>query len=525
MGLVAVAGLAYSLVCAAPPTMFVVQIQTPFESGSNPNVQLTPFVVEELNDDGRVNVIAWSLADPIFRAAVEEGMVQGEIGAPTVPEARRLASRLRARYLMIYTAVRHEETVHAEVQVFDGTRQIWRFPETRDSISIEKQLELARNRQENSVEIRPGQRTTTFMTSGGFQDENLLRSLAHTWVAMLNHGPFRDLPPRPKVIDPGPDPAVRPVEIDVIPDRRSPTDPALVEAARRLMAQGRTSAALQSYRDAVDEAPWDLDRRLELIRALVQAGMPDVAGQEAIRAATVLPDRIELRLEAARAYLRSGRNDLALTEVHEVLARNPASVDARILRGDMALMEGRFEIAIEHYSQAGGEVPDLEGIYRRGVAHAIQGARPLAAADFDRSRAGLAADETSVARRYEDLVNIVDLRLLDLSHDIRSLIQRARVRRLDPEVGRLANLYAATVENLRFVYAELRAPENSQANHDRRKLAATLFLQSTQEIQNYVKTDDEDLLSDANINLAEATQLLEVLRNNERLARTSPPGS
>lgn len=61
-------------------------------------------------DDGRVNAVAWSLSDPVFRVARQDGLLE-RIEFPDTKDALAAAQKLRCEYVMTISTWRKGPSV------------------------------------------------------------------------------------------------------------------------------------------------------------------------------------------------------------------------------------------------------------------------------------------------------------------------------------------------------------------------------------------------------------------------------
>jgi tetratricopeptide (TPR) repeat protein len=258
-------------------------------------------------------------------------------------------------------------------------------------------------------------------------------------------------------------------------------------------------------RDAVDAAPQDVTRRVALVRTLLLLSQPELAAKEARRAAELLPDKIELRAMAARAWMQAGREDEAMADLNEAVARDPNSVETRTLLAEVNLSKGRPQQALEHLDAVLKEKPTGDIWFQHALCKAMLGKRDDVVSDLaEAKKAGMAASPQDVAARYGVAATLLDKSVTQIGNDVRSLMQRAQVRRTDPEVGQIAT----TQRDLTAAWAAfldvLEVPQLHRSSHDRRVLAFNLLSQSLGDLGKFLSTNDEDSLAESRINLGEA---------------------
>ena len=504
-----------SALCSASPGILVVQLRVQARGeGQDPNLFIANLVAEELDNEGQVTPIVWSMADPIFRAAVEDINFKGSVGAPTLNDAKRLGNVVRTPYILICSVVRRSGITLAEAQLFYNGKQIWKFPDQKDAKPIAKQFEQLEKDPENfGKDPKTGIRQSTMITEGQFQTENVLRSLARTWALQIGQGPLKALPKVPRIKPKEIEPGQQPVTPNDTPIAKKDST-AIRAQSDDLIKKGDFAGAISLLRDAVDIQPMDLDLRVALIRALVLNGMPDAAGEEAKRSAALMPEKVQLRLEAAKAYLRSGDIGSAQNELNEALAREPNNPDARLFAGNISMENRQFDSAIEHYSKANDTG---DALYRRGLAKAMKNDIEGFNKDVEAySKKVPGPDQSTLEDQYSLATSILDWRTKDFGDQMRSLIQRARVRPKEPEVIAALAKTNADAKLFLTILEKVVPPDNRKSTFDRRVLAVKLMVQSAREIQSFLKSLDEDMLSDASVDLGEALQTIEAIKAQEK---------
>ncbi|MEQ1935975.1 MAG: hypothetical protein ABL962_19135, partial [Fimbriimonadaceae bacterium] len=94
--------------------------QTPFDPEGN----LLMMLSSNLFNDGRVNPTAWSMSDPVFRIARQEGTISRNDN-PNEEDARAAGLKLHCDYVMTLSMWRKGTTVFAKAKLFKTGKQIW----------------------------------------------------------------------------------------------------------------------------------------------------------------------------------------------------------------------------------------------------------------------------------------------------------------------------------------------------------------------------------------------------------------
>lgn len=453
-----------------PPRLVLLQLGEPGKD------RMENVLAQALTEAGRVEPVVLSNTDPVYREAANSG----RLGDPPADRkgALRAAEVLGAEYLMEYRVERYGERRKGIAVLLRRGKSVW----------TDTQIVA------NSV----AQRTDA--------DGSLL-SIARTWAIRLGEGPFRPAAGEsPGAVAP---PSVDPLPMDVseppvtAPAPPAPDEDAAVEATvASLLKEDKLSRALATVRDAVDQRPLSAPRRRLLVKLLIRTGGYVIAAEEARRASDLLTEGgAGLRLDAARAWLLAGRPDEAKNDLNEALARG-AGAEAQALLADLELRRGRPEVALRAAESALKAGPSEDALLSRAIARAMLGGAEGVAADLG-VLAGLKTDDAGTAARYARAVTVVDPSTPRLGDEIRSLIQRAAVRRTDAAVMETADDLGRRIASRIALGAGLPAPTAKALAAARRALALRLLAQSVEELRSYLGSGEEDALRDARISLGE----------------------
>lgn len=462
-------------------------------------------LANDFQPQGRVAPVVWSLTDPVVRAAVNSGKVIFDRETPTLRDALSVAGKLGAEYVLAADVLPGEGSIYCRAELYQRGRLVWRDPVVdtdRVLATLREMLRTKKITQEAYDEQakRANYRESTVQFDRQFGLDDTIRSVARTWVEMMNSGPLRSL--NPQVVKPTPEPAEGEAPPRIVapkPDHQWEKD---VDAA---IQAGETVRSVLLLRDAVDVQPFDADRRISLIQLLLRSGSPEVAAKEARRAAMLMPDKILFHELAARSWIEAGKLDDARDDLNEAVARAPESPETRRLLAEVAIYQGDFASAIDHLNRAIATAPSGDAYYLRAVAFALGGQTDKAAADLKRATdAGLTMAPLEVDARYDLVAALFDGSLTDLGNAVRQMQQRAQVQRTDPEVVDGTAALAAKVEGRADFFAMLAPPESHKPSHERRVLAYKLLSQTLVDLQSYLKSGSEDVLTDSRINLGEA---------------------
>lgn len=474
--------IAFCLTAAsfAVPKVLIIQLRLDPKAAASP-VRLADALAQALEEEGKLDPIVWSQADPVFRDAVLDGRVSGtEKPAPNDVEQAQKA--LGCEYV-VFTQVQIKGTaLQGHVDMYRGVKQIWTDEESFDS-GRSSEMDL----------------------------DNAVRSVARTWAIRMGSGPLKALkaerrPPQ----TPGPSQGQGPkTSSDPVP-RITDSSKAIAEY-ERLMNAKQVAEATNILRQAVDESPLDGKLRVLLIRHLAQIGRQREAAEEASRATVLLPENAEIRGMAAQAYIDSGNSDQAEQQLNEALARNPEDPVTRGMLADICLNGLKAQAAIDHLDVALKNAPSKDLAYRRAVSNAVLG--DVTAVQNDLAHADqLSTWARSEEDSYKFCMGILDRALDQSVGDLRSLNQRAAVKREDPNVATEIDAQLATLRARQMFVDGWSPPITHKKSQGILSLALKLLSQSLSELKAYLLDGSQDTLTDATIDLGESIKQLSSAR-------------
>ncbi|MDR3689076.1 MAG: hypothetical protein P4L46_06830 [Fimbriimonas sp.] len=464
----------------AAPTVLIVQTRVPFKNNVDINVTVADYVAQEFDNDGRLVPIVYSMTDPAFRAALQSGKVKESEGKFTVNEGFVTAERLGAEYLFLIEASQAGKSVKTRARLYHSRREVWKYD---DNVSV------------RSLEV--------------INEDSTCRSIARTILFRLNGGPLKGMASRKKTYTPemtkGQEPvapAAPPVETTVSSNGQ------LKNVIDGLIADGKRAVAIATMRDAVDSAPFDLDRREELVN-LLMADNPAAAGEEARRAASLLPDKVELRALAARAWMQAGKPDEAQRDLNEAIARDPNGQGTRMLLAELSIGQLEPQKAMDHLDQAIKDKDSCRARFLRATCRAMLGGVDSMQADLaEAAKLGPPLTPGETMERYVLVTNICDRMLERDGVDLRSLMQEVVVKPQDKDLkATLANM-ARLLQGRIALLSAVEAPADSKLSNEKRLLANRLLAQCLFGLQTFSDKGDEDALADARISLGESLKQL-----------------
>jgi tetratricopeptide (TPR) repeat protein len=528
--LIAIAGAAMAV-----PSILIVRIKPAIkELDTKEQAETFPVAdafANEVQAGGRMAPVVWGLTDPIYRDAVQNHTIRTGEDMPTLDAAKDVASKLHCDYVFAIDLKASEDGLLTKAWLYRRGSLIWSDPQVDLSAGESNLRKLLKAKQITKKEFDQRLNDLTYRTSSvqigaRFGLEDSLRSLARTWVEQLNSTALKPLPQNP--IQPTPDPAKgdQPVKPTLpVPERPKPTaDNSWKAAYTASEAAGDHTKSINILRDAIDAAPLDADRRLALISVLRHAGMYEAAALEARRDAEMIPENIAFRTLAARAWMEAGNAEEAQVDLREAVARAPGSVDTLTLLGETSIAKGEFDSALASLNQAVAAGATPETYFVRALAYTLLGRDKEASEDLKQANAAT-LDAQDEETRYGLIASLFDEGAAGIGGDIRTLHQRAQVARKDNEVKALAATYFARVKCRANFIAGISAPKAHASSHNRRVLAYKLLSQCLTDLDSFIKSGDEDVLTDSRINLGEALKQVASARQAFRTEQQGTPKS
>jgi hypothetical protein len=444
----------------------------PKKGQADQNVLIADSLMDGITKDGRLNGVLWSLGDPMFRAAVSDGLIKNPAEYPSIRDALRVEKGIHAEYLLWVTATEKDGSIHADLALIKGSKLVWRNAQN-----------------------------ATFQTAGRPDTNGTIMAVTTSWINMLDDGPLKDFAVTPVLATPPPDagllkptPTTPTVPVDTT--AKASDDVLLFRTVDGLLKNGHVSDAVQTLRDAVDAAPMDLDRRRRLCETLLVAGQPVLAAQEARRGAAVLPQGGVLRLIAIRAWLLAGQGDEAQNDLNELASHSANGTDP-LLMAQVAMFQMNVSSAIEMLDGVIHAKPQGEDYYFRALAKGLQGDEAGVQADLPR----IGSDDAG--GRYPIATAILDASVKKVGDEVRNVLNQAGVKDASDVSDGLKFQIARATATLDFLQGA--QPDSiHKHSHARRILAYNLLLQSLSSVQDYLQTHNDDSMSDARLNFGEA---------------------
>ncbi len=471
---------------AAPEVLIAQTLLPKAKEGADPNVQLTVYLASELETDGRVVPIVWSMTDPVYRAYVDEGRIPAHVANPTLAQVNAVAAKLHIRYVMMVVGQRHEKGFFPRIELYrtGSSRAIWHYG------------------------WLPGQGASAMIasTDGVIDWESTAQGTARLWTETLAVGPFKDHSPRPRKNGSEPVPG----ESLVAPQPKiAPVDTKAVEKARESIKAGKLSEAILLLRESIDAEPFEADRRVLLAKTLLDQGLAVQAAEEARRASPLVKDQVELRLMAARAWLLVSDDEKAQVDLNEALARGAKGSEPAVIEGDLFAVRGDYAKALAAYDKALEAGPRFDAVFGRAIAHAMLGDADAATKDL---KALPQSDPEALLSHYSRAVQLIDRSLIGLSDELRNLPQLARLAPKSAKLIARATDASRRATALSMLIGSLPTPARHAKSHVARDLAHKLLAQASLEVLDFVTTADDDLGTEAAMSLGEALKLFPAVR-------------
>lgn len=463
----------------AIPKALIIQGAAGAQTENGP-VLLGDALAQALEEDGKLDPVVWSDADPVFRAALLDGRVKGSATNPTAEDVQAAAKALGCDYVIRVDVVLKGTSVSGHIDLMKGPQSVWTDTEAMDP----------------------------HRSSSGDLD-NAVRSVARTWVVHMSAGPLKKFvsEPHPPSAPPPAQGQAPTVGATADPVHPQPDSSKALAEAQTLIAGKKLSEATITLREAIDASPLDAKLRIALIDVLRQMGRKSEAADEATRASLLIPDSSELRALAAQSFIDTGQSAQAEAQLNEALARNPDDVATRTMIADMDLSALKAQAALEHIDAALKKAPSRDLTFRRATADALLGDGPGVSNDLNQANQ-LTNWTGSEDETYTRCMRALDNGLDQEIGDLRSLVQRATVKRTDPDVAKEIDDQTAVLKARQALLSGWTPPSAHKTSHGKRVLALNLLSEFLSGLKSFLSDGSEDTLGDANINLGEAVKQL-----------------
>ena len=464
--------------------MLIVQSLIPEKNGVDVNVAVSDYIAQELDTDGRVTPIVYSMTDPVFRTAAQSGRIKDVLDKPTAASAFNIAHQFGAEYVLIEESYQAGKAIRSRAKLFRDHRQIWK------------------DEQELSV--------STLATT---DQDNTCRSIARTMIYRMNSGPLKGYKTRTKTMTPdlakGQAPVVPTAQVEAAPVSNNDQ---IKRQVNELVKAGRKDSAVLLLKDSVDTMPLDIDRRVLLINLMLSTD-PLAAAEEARRSTQLMPDHPELRALSAKAWMAAGKPDEAQRDLNEAVARDPGGTNTRLMLGELSLSQLEPEKAIEHLDQAIKQQDSSRTRYLRAVCRALMGNADGMVSDLNEaSKLEPKPNESELSERYTLVSDLLDRLFSRDGVTVRMLTQRVVVKPHDRDLRDQIASISKSLQVRSTLLGVQAPPAERKQIYERRVLAHKLLAQSLIDLQTFSDRGDEDALSDSRINLGEALKQMSAIK-------------
>lgn len=468
-------------------------------------------LANQFQADGRLNPIVWDITDPIFREAMGKGAAPSGVEFPTLEQAEATASKMHVEYLLAIDLMPDANGMLASANLYKGSREVWLDP-TYDLAPFEKMYKPLLKKKKMTQEeyeqalLRLSHRKVSVTFGNDYAVQSTLKSLAHSWVDQMNSDPLKGLIPAPITTTPDPNKGQQPTQppVNPVPDRPAQDAQWEKDYQAAMLSEDQPKAVL-ILRDAVDSDPLDFKRRVAFVRALIAMGRPTEGANEARRGAMLMPDKVELRILAARAWMAAGNEEEAQADLNEALARAPDSKDTRLLLAEVSIAQDKPTDAVAHLDAILAKELLPDALFTRAMAHSMLGDKAKCRDDLAKaSDLKLSQSPADLLNRYILIAPTWDHGIEKLSDEIRSLQQRALVQRTEAGVAEACTTLIDKVECRSLFLDAVVPPKKHGKSNQRRVLAYKLLSQCLLDLQSYLKTGEEDVLTESRINLGES---------------------
>lgn len=454
----------------------------------DPYATTANYLAGYLDESGRVTSVLWGMTDANFRQAVLDGKLDVDVETISDKGVNKAADVLKVGYVLRIRTITKAGRTLAEAELLKTGRKVWS------------------DRGEVQVTI-----------GGSISTSDACRSLANTWQAKLFIGPLKDLNSAPVVETPKLDPGqVRP-PVEGVTEEPAINNADLIATVKGFREEKKLGYAIAALRDAVDQAPFDPERRLLLIEVLIESGQFVAAAECASGGANLVPQETRFRDASISAWIAAGSPDKAQDLLNLALTKTPEDPKLRLLVADISLSQGKPEAAIPHLESAAVASDSGDIRLRLAQAFAMTGNSETAKTHLLAARKLNAAE----AARYPVVFDQLDSATTAEMISLRDLIPRLIVS--NQQASARAELKAIVSRNdARIALLEewKTAPELAKVN-EMALLAYKLFALAIDGLVSYSETRTEATLLDSRIDLAEALKLAREAREAFIAARQS----
>jgi len=296
-----------------------------------------------------------------------------------------------------------------------------------------------------------------------------------------------------------------PKPVETVLPAKVDDDSLLKQRVDRLIQSSDYPRAVTLLRDAIDEKPFDVDRRVLLVQTLLDANRSADAGEEAERAILLAPEREELRALAAKAWMSAGAKDQARAALNEALIRDPNGMKTRLMLAELSLARLEPDKALDHLDLAIKEHPSKQAYYMRALCRALLGEASAVTMDLTSAKQIQGPESASeVQRLYVLAASTIDDSFKTMGDDMRAVMQRALARPDDSSVHQKVSDNLHLLQARQAFLNDFPIPPVFKGSNNRRALSLSLFVQTMLAMQQFFGGGGPDSMTDARVDLGEA---------------------
>ncbi len=472
------AGAAFSV--AQSPRCLVGQ---PLATNGSAILDLMNPLANELDATGQVSCVTYGIEDPLIRQAFLENRIARPEKLYKIDEVLTAAKALSIPFVA---------WIDAQNTTLKGSNQ--------------KVLLCHLVMYKNGKKVWEDSDTQGLNVGSGANMDDTIHSVMSSLNTKLQEGPFKGMAKSPKAGDGGIGKGQSPVIPDTNDDDPTLNDwNAIQEKVKEKLAEGKRRAAETMLRDAIDAAPTDPVRRKALID-LLQGSVDtiDAAVEVTIAAAEALGDP-SMITKAARILIDNDKIDRANEIVKDAIVSQPNNPEVQLLQAELQLRTSKPDQALAHVENALKVKGTAEGFLLRAICRALLGSAEGAKLDIERATK---ENPQILSTNYIQIASIVDSALEVEGPDLRSLVQKAELKRTADEVTEGLDAQDRMAKACLLLFGENAMNPKFEKSHGIRLLALNLLVQTIAELRHFSTQGDAGSLSDAKNDIAEIVKTL-----------------
>ena len=447
-------------------------------------IDLVNPLANELDSVGQLHCITYAIEDPILRDAFLAGKVKKPERFYSLDDVLEASKALNAPYSIwiegqnsnLKVGNTTQKALNCHITLYKAGKKVW---DETDSQSVT---------------------VTSDRTA-----EDTIASVMGSFNSKMQIGPLKGLTKHPK----GGEATIGKGQSPIIPET-SDDDPTLNDwnaiqtRAKLLVSDGKLTQAEMLLRDAVDAAPVDQTRRKALIDFLQGHGQIDAAVAVTIASAEALGDPAMIT-SAARILLDANRIAEANEMVKDAITADPNSPAIQIILAELQMRTAMPDQAIKHLENAMKTKASPEAFLFRAICRGLLGSEDGVKLDLARA---VKDDPKIMASHYQRMASILDAAWETEGPDIRSLFQKANLKRTSEEVADGVDSQDRMAKACLALLGETAPNPKFEKSHGMRLLALNLLVQMVTELRHYIAKGDQESLTEARIDFGEMLKTL-----------------